>query len=249
MVGDSSAEGYWVAGADACKAGWFVVLRHATGTTRRRLVADAQALLHLPESPTVLGVDMVIGLPAKAVQGGRACDRAARQYLGWPRSSSVFSPPARVALQATTYDEAQDLNRASGPDGMGLAKQAFYLLPKIRALDAVLQDVAGAAADVHEVHPECSFSALNGEEALADSKHTESGRAQRQSLLADAGFTDLDETMEVYRRTRGLNVDDILDAHAVCWTALRLHSGIAQRMPAHGPVPTDPTGLPMLIWR
>ena len=247
---DSDGAAGWVAGADACGAGWIVVLRQEeTETTRCRLVEGVAALFALPEAPAVLGVDMVIGLPSAAQPGGRACDRAARQLLGWPRSSSVFSPPARAALEATTYAEAQALNRASSPDAVGLTKQAFNLFPKMRALDEALRPAPADGPGVHEVHPECSFCALNGGTALAESKHTASGRARRRTLLERAGFAAVGEAMAMPRGTRGLNADDVLDAHAVCWTAGRIHAGTAERLPASTPVPVDSMGLPMAIWR
>lgn len=240
----------WVAGADACSAGWVVVLQHEeTGATRCRLVDDVAALFTLPEAPAVLGVDMVIGLPAAAQSGGRACDRAARQLLGWPRSSSVFSPPARAALSAATYAEAQALNRASSPDAVGLTKQAFNLFPKMRALDAALRSMATDHLAVYEVHPECSFCALNGGAALAESKHTADGRSRRRALLERAGYTAVGEALELPEGIRGLKVDDVLDAHVVCWTAGRIRVGTAQRLPASDPTPTDATGLPMVIWQ
>jgi predicted RNase H-like nuclease len=247
---DSDGAAGWVAGADACSAGWVVVLRHEeTGTTRCRRVDGVAALFALPEAPAVLGVDMVIGLPTAAQSGGRACDRAARQLLGWPRSSSVFSPPARTALEATTYAEAQALNRASSSDAVGLTKQAFNLFPKMRALDEALRQAPADGPVVYEVHPECSFCALNGGTALAESKHTADGRARRRVLLERAGFAAVGEAMAMPRGIRGLNVDDVLDAHAVCWTAGRIRAGMAQRLPASDPVPVDGTGLPMAIWR
>lgn len=252
MAQGDSSDGVagWVAGADACGVGWVVVLhQEETGTTRCRLVSDVAALFTLPEAPAVLGVDMVIGLPAAAQSGGRACDRAARQLLGWPRSSSVFSPPARAALTATTYAEAQALNRASGPDAVGLTKQAFNLFPKMRALDDAIRNAPADRPPPREVHPECSFHALNGGAALDESKHTAAGRARRRALVERAGFAAVGEALTMPHGTRGLKADDVLDAHAVCWTARRMQAGTAQRLPAAGPAPTDPAGLPMVIWR
>ncbi len=237
----------WVAGADACKAGWVIVLRHVhTGATRLRIVPDVEALMQMSESPALCGIDMVIGLPKAARSGGRACDRAARALLGWPRSSSVFSPPCRAALQADTYAAAQRRNRASHSDQVGLTKQAFHLFPKIKALDRAMSPQLQQY--IREVHPECSFYALNGGAALADSKHTDVGKQHRIQLLQDAGFHDLDAALHAHPRGDA-SVDDILDAHAVCWTAQRIHDGTAQQLPNTDAVPTDERGLRMEIWR
>ena len=238
----------WVAGADGFRDGWMVVLhRPATATTRCRTVDGADALLNLPEAPAVLGVDMVLGLPDRAVPGGRACDRAARQLLGHPRGASVFSPPAYAALGAETYEAAQRRNRASGPDAPGLTKQAFYLLPKMRALT---EHVTPARQEhVREVHPELAFYAMNGDTPFEHSKHTDAGQTRRTALLTANGFPDVETVLDV-RPGGPLGADDVLDAHAACWTARRIHRGTAERCPPRdAPAPRNDRGLRMEIWR
>ena len=247
---DASADSTdaWVAGADGFRDGWVVVLhRPATGTTRCRTVDGVDALLALPEAPAVLGIDMVIGLPDEVQSGGRACDRAARQLLGHPRGASVFSPPAYDALPADTYAEAQRRNRASGPDAPGLSKQTYHLFPKMRAL---AEHVTAARQDrVREVHPELSFYAMNGDAPVAESKHTDAGRSARRALLAEHGFADLDEAVSALAGGT-LGADDVLDAHAACWTARRVHEGTAERCPpCSEEAPTNARGLRMEIWR
>ena len=247
---DASADStdVWVAGADGFRDGWVVVLhRSATGTTRCRTVDGVDALLSLPESPAVIGIDMVIGCPDAAEPGGRACDRAARQLLGHPRGTSVFSPPAYDALQADTYDEAQRRNRASGPDAPGLTKQTFHLVPKLRAL---AEHVTPERQDrVREVHPELSFYAMNGDTPMPDSKHTDAGRRARLDLLVDHGFPDVETTMDALAGG-SLGADDVIDAYAACWTARRIHEGTAERYPPRSAdAPTNARGLRMEIWR
>ncbi|NBC18001.1 MAG: DUF429 domain-containing protein [Bacteroidetes bacterium] len=236
-------EPVWVAGADGCPAGWAVVLFGVTTrAVRRRLLPSFADVLALPERPVVLGIDMVIGLPDQAERGGRACDRAARRLLG-RRASSVFSPPARPALDATSYEDALARNRAHSPDGIGLSIQAYHLLPKIREVDALLTP---ARQDrVIEVHPELSFLAISGGAPLP-SKHTPEGQSARQRLLTDASFPDVREAVAQHATPRA-KPDDWLDAHAVCWTARRRHAGTAVRLPETPP--TDARGLRMEIWR
>jgi len=238
----------WVAGADGFRDGWVVVLhRPATGTTRCRTVDGVDALLPLPEAPAVLGVDMVIGLPDRAEPGGRACDRAARQLLGHPRGSSVFSPPAYAVLGAETYDEAQRRNRASGPDAPGLTKQTYHLLPKMRALADHMTPTRQER--VREVHPELAFYAMNGEAPVAESKHTEAGRTARIELLDAHGFSEIESVLSTLARGP-LGADDVLDAHAACWTARRIYEGTAERCPPREETaPRNDRGLRMEIWR
>ena len=248
LTADSAPDAPCVAGADGYRDGWVVVLwRPATGTVRCRPVADAAALWALPEAPTVLGVDLPIGCPDAAAPGGRACDHAARRLLGHPRGTSVFSPPAYDALAADSYDEAQRRNRASGPDAPGLSKQTYHLFPKLRALAA--QMTPARQARVREVHPELSFYAMNDDAPVPDSKHTDAGRAARLDLLAAHGLPDgADAVASLAGGTLG--ADDVIDAHAACWTARRIHAGTAERCPpATEAAPRNARGLRMEIWR
>lgn len=236
----------WIGGADGIRDGWFVVLwRPATGTVRRRAVDGVDALLSLPEAPAVLGVDMVIGCPDRAEPGGRCCDRQARQLLGHPRGSSVFSPPAYDALGAETYDEAQRRNRDSGPDAPGLTKQTFYLLPKMRALAERM--TPARQERVREVHPELAFYAMNGDAPVTASKHDAEGRAIRADLLSAQGVPYVHDAAA---SSGAAGTDDVLDAHAACWTARRVYESTAQRCPPiDEPAPRNDRGLRMEIWR
>ncbi len=237
----------WVAGADACRAGWFVVLRNIrTDETRSRRVPDADSLLSLEEAPCIIAVDMVIGIPEEAVEGGRDCDRAARSLLGWPKSSSVFSPPSRSALSAPSYQEALERNRASGTDRVGLSKQTYNLIPKMHALDEALRS-RDSVQDVYEVHPECSFCEMNGGQPVEASKHTSKGEQERMLLLAEHGFSNVQGAVTMHRSGE-IQTNDILDAFAAAWTATRIYRGTARRLPEDTELPRDATGLPMAIW-
>ena len=237
----------WIAGADAYRDGWMVVLWHPHEAPIRRSVDTVEALLTMPESPAVFGVDMVIGLPDRAEPGGRRCDRIARQLLGHPRGTSVFSPPAYDALRADTYAEAARRNRASGPDAPGLSKQTYHLLPKMRA---VAEHMTPARQDrVREVHPELAFYAMNGDAAVQHSKHTDAGQKARAALLAANGFPEIQDTVATLPPSP-LGADDVLDAHAACWTARRIHHGTAERCPPQEEsAPQNNRGLRMEIWR
>lgn len=242
----NTASASWVAGVDGCRAGWFTVLHNGrTGAVRCRVVADFEALLDLPEAPCCIGIDVIIGLPDAPRSGGRLCDQRARQLLGWPRSSSVFSPPAQAALGCTTYEDALAANRAASPDEVGITKQAFHLFPKLREVDARM--TPAQQERVREVHPELAFFAMNEEVPLAHSKHDPAGRDERFQLLRAHGFDSVEQTMDAHA---GANVgaDDILDAYAACWTARRIAAGSARRLPAHEP-PRNAASLRMEIWR
>lgn len=233
----------WVAGVDSCRAGWCVVLWESEqGLERMHILPELSAVFIRSEQPTFVGIDMVIGVADVAERGGRPCDRAARKVLGWPRSSSVFSPPCRATLACTTYAEALAVNRASGPDEVGLSKQAFNLFPKIREVDQLL--TPSLQSRMREVHPELSFQVMHAGEPLMASKHTEAGQQQRLALLREQGFSMVPK--HVTERPRGVQVDDVLDAYAVCWSARRLALGQAKHVPEK--VIYDSRGLAMMIW-
>ena len=243
-----SSDAAWIGGADGCGDGWLVVLWHpASGTLRRRVVAHGDALFDLPEAPAVLGVDMVIGCPDHAEPGGRRCDREARQLLGHPRGASVFSPPAYDALRADTYEDAQRRNRTSGPDAPGLSKQTFYLIPKMRSLAKRM--TPALQQRVREVHPELAFYAMNGDAAVDASKHRDEGRAARADLLEAHGFPNVRAAIDALTGS-GVGADDVIDAHAACWTARRIRDGTAERCPPRAEsAPCNDRGLRMEIWR
>jgi hypothetical protein len=86
-----------------CRAGWFVVLHDMAATFNCVCVPCFSQVLALQEQPSVVAVDIPIGLLTAAVSGGRDCDRMSRSLLGSLRGRSVFSAPVRGALAATTF--------------------------------------------------------------------------------------------------------------------------------------------------
>lgn len=238
--------GRWVAGADGYRGGWYVVLCHLkSGCVRRRTEASIADLLACEEQPTVIGIDMVVGLPDRAVRGGRVCDRQARKMLGHPRGSSVFSPPVHKALQAESYDEAQEIQRGSAEDAPGLSIQTYHLFPKLREVAECM--TPALQERVHEVHPELAWYAMNGDATVEASKHDAAGREVRVALLQENGFPDAEEV--VFEHAGGdVGPDDVLDAHAVCWSAARIARGEAESLPEEE-APRNERGLRMEIWR
>jgi predicted RNase H-like nuclease len=236
----------WVAGIDGCRAGWFVVLRQVSGArqTVHHCVPCFGAALRLPEKPEVIALDMPIGLLDQAARGGRECDRLARQLLGSPRASSVFSPPARIALRCMTFASASAANRASSEEALGISRQSFALSPKLRDIDAhVTPRLQGR---VREVHPELCFYEMNGRMPMPDRKKTRQGRRERERLLLRSGFTTVAQAISQFAGSQ-IAPDDIIDAYAACWTAERIFNQMAVVIPTQPP--TDSRGLRMEIIR
>ena len=236
----------WVAGADGCRGGWFVVLcAMAQGADRplqvtSRLCPDVEALLSLPEDPVAIAIDMPIGLLDRPLPGGRECDRRARALLGRPRSSSVFTPPTRPGLAAVDYAQIATIN------GAGMSKESFNIMPRIRQLDAALSP--RDQKSVFEVHPELAFARLAGA-PLRHSKKTHEGRRERVRLLRKVYASSFQDPMRM-RLAHGLRhavLDDVVDAYVLAHAARCIVAGTAKRLP-EAEAPCDARGLRMEIW-
>ena len=210
-------------GVDGCRGGWVRVSLHPDAHGEPRSLdcglhgSFAECLAATGPDPLV--DDMPIGLLERARRGGRVCDRMAREALGWPRRNSVFSPPARPALHASSYPEAIRLN------GSGMSRQAYNIRRKMLEVDAALT-LAG--------------------EALAEPKRRAAGRRRRLALLEAALGLRLDP--EALRREAGRGLvaaDDVLDAAVLTLTARHIHDGTALRV---GDGERDARGLEMAIW-
>ena len=207
-----------VLGVDACPAGWVGALLAEDSLTLATANTVAELVAAAALAPTVVGIDIPIGLPDT---GHRLADVAARTELPVGRKSSVFPTPARAAVAATTWQEANAANRAA--TGKGLSHQAFNLCGKVAEVDAWVRGGSSGVA-VIEVHPEVSFTAL-GADTLA-SKKTAAGRATREAALRAAGIAVPPDL-----RGPGFGADDALDACAVAWTALRHARGESRTLP------------------
>jgi predicted RNase H-like nuclease len=225
----------FVAGVDGCRAGWvWFKVELPSLATSVEVVELPSLLKNRPSDLACLGIDIPIGL----LDGPRACDKTARKLLGQPRGSSVFATPCREALAASSYVEAKAINRQK--TGKGLSRQAWGIAPKVKFVDdAITPDCQQWA---FEVHPEVCFWGLAEQHPMVHKKKSEDGVAERFSAL-----TPIFPEIERHLATRPPNVgrDDLLDAAAAAWTALRLSKGEARRIcePEH-----DDKGLEVAIW-
>ena len=124
-----------------------------------------------------------------------------------------------------------------------MSRQAYGVLPRIAEVDDLM--TPRLQRRILEVHPELSFMELNGGTPLSLAKSTAGGALARLRLLGDVGFTDgLNELVGDLGQTR---LDDLLDAAAVAWTAVRVVREQAVRIPSVEEV--DVRGLRMEMWR
>ena len=237
----------WVAGVDGCPAGWCVVLREIGSRKSFFLgpISHVSEVLTIPESPTIVAVDIPIGLLRKAEHGGRECDRLARELLK-KRGCCVFSPPARTALAySENYPAANEANRKSSAESIGVSRQAFALFPKLRQVDEWID--AEKQRCVREVHPELCFFEMNDHHPFLSSKKDVAGRRDRRKILHAEEFCSVIEEALGKTRRKEVAEEDILDACAACWTGERIAKSKGICLPLNPP--KDDKGLRMEIWR
>lgn len=225
-----------VAGVDGCRGGWITALVEkvpAGASIRFQLFQRFEEVLAL--SPTIIAIDIPIGLLGTPQAGGRECDRQARKMLAPLRASSVFSPLCRKFLNAKDFSDVQ-----------GMSLQTFCIMPKIREVDGLmtpkLQNI------VREAHPELAFMSLVGY-PIHFKKKKPQGREKRLQALESGGFVGIKQAIEKeikMLRKEGVARDDLIDACVMAWVALRIADGKAQRVPTDPPL--DSMGLRMEIW-
>jgi predicted RNase H-like nuclease len=239
---------HWLAGADGCKAGWMVAFVLPDGSDAVIRVFDSfSEVVAAPEQPTIIAIDVPIGLPARIGPQGRGPERAVRPLLG-ERQPSVFAVPSRLAVYAKDYGEACRLAAETSDPPKKVSKQLFMIAAKIREVDDALRNAPALTDRVFEVHPEVAFWRLNGDRALTEPKKVKGqpygpGLALRGALLTRNCFAQAAVERDP---PRGAAADDLLDALACAAIARRIHMGIASPFP--DPPLRDEFGLPMAIW-
>jgi predicted RNase H-like nuclease len=234
----------WVAGVDGCRAGWIVALVKTGSKSpqppRVKLCSGFVDVLNLQPRPSVIAVDIPIGLLDVPKAGGRTCDQEARRALG-RRASSIFSPPIRTWLDAGSYEHVRSL---------GMTRQSFGILSKIREVDRLM--IPQLQESIYEAHPELAFCTLATGKPTRENKKTPAGREERLRRLEHVPGKlfrtmrrDLAVVSDGFTRKQ-VAPDDILDACVLAWTAVRIAEGRAKRFPHHPGL--DRKGLRMEIW-
>ena len=235
-------------GVDGCPGGWVAAVWEAASL--RLTVRVVRHLSDLIEQfPDVaIGVDIPIGL---AESEPRACDVAARKLLGRPRGSSVFPAPCRGIL-CVNASYAETSARSRVLSGRGISQQTYHIIPKIAEADAAI--TPELQERVFEVHPEVSFWAMAGGHPMRYAKKRTAGFTERRDVLRTVFPSDaIPETRDEARSRaseskcfgKGAGADDVLDAIAAAWSALRFARGEAKRLPEQREL--DSRGLAMEI--
>lgn len=233
----------WLAGVDGCKAGWIVAFVEPDGSKAKiSLFNRFKDVIAAPEQPTIVAIDVPIGLPARVGPNGRGPEREVRRLVG-ARRSSVFPVPSRCAMYAKDYPDACRLASETSCPPRKVSRQFFGLAKKIQEVDIELRAEPVLTTRVYEVHPEVAFWRLNGNCELKQPKKAKAGLAFRRSLLVGSGFAE--ETVDL-RPPSGAALDDLLDALACAAIARRILAGDA--VPFPNPPLRDDFGLPVAIW-
>jgi predicted RNase H-like nuclease len=173
----------------------------------------------------------------------RSCDRLARKLLG-ARHSSVFNPPVRSALAASTWSDAAAKNESN--TAKRISKQTLHIIPKIRQVDRFLVSTPQASGVIRETHPEVLFHVLNNGSPLSIKKSFSAGIDERLDILehyyefsrqlATHAFTSI--TRSRVRR------DDVIDA-LICAVVGLVSKSKAGSLPEKPGI--DVYGMPMEI--
>ncbi len=192
------------------------------GAVEVRLVRHLAELVDDLDSGRLVAaaIDIPIGLPP---YGPRAADVETRRLLG-PRRNSVFPAPARSVLGARTYEEACARSRAAG--GKAISRQLFNILPKILETDTVQSP--SRQDRLVEMCPELSLTFISGA-PMARPKSTAEGRVERMEALGSV-FGASVVARHAAHAPVGARADDVLDAFAGAWTALRVASRAHRRL-------------------
>lgn len=230
-------------GLDGCRGGWLAVW-HVDRTWNSLLIRDRTTLREILTVGDRTFIDMPIGLPE--TEASRLCDRQLRQTLGRAFSTSVFNPPIREAVYATSYADACQLNHAK--TGKKISIQSWNLVPKIRELDEIFIEFTELQSSCFESHPELLFYHLHQQKKLNFKKKTPAGQQERLALLA-ASIEDPQSTFSALRASylkKEVADDDILDAIVLACFAERSLKTELKSLP--NPPEVDAFGIEMGIY-
>ena len=213
-----------LAGVVPCPTGWLAATAKLQGVNlapeEPQVFKTFLEVLDYKPAYQVVTVFAPIGLLDQASPKGRTCDRDARRLLGWPRASAIVSAPARPALGSPDYEAAAKAN------GGHLSPVSWRQFKRIAEVE---QNVAPYwQRTVFEVHPELSFFQLNADKPVRYPKRSQAGIEERRSILG-ARFPGVERILDA--RLSRISRSQLLDAAACLWTARRIVSKAATRLP------------------
>ncbi|UYP45353.1 hypothetical protein NEF87_001638 [Candidatus Lokiarchaeum ossiferum] len=212
-------------GVDGCRSGWMCAIIEEQTKFSISIYPTLTSLWKNHSDATRIFIDIPIGLRDSG-STPRKCDHLARKILTRARSSSIFPPPCRKALYATTYMDANRINRERTTKG--LSKQAWNICDKIREMDQLLISDTSARPIFYESHPEVCFWAFNQGKPMEHYKKTQEGIQERKEVLQNltsASF-DLFSIQNHNIKNGKFESDDILDAWVLAFASSKSASQI-----------------------
>lgn len=197
-----------IAGVDGCKYGWMMI-KYQQGSYDFGLYKNMESLSQAHPDLQGILIDMPIGLSAAN------CLRTIEQKLRAeliPRQATVFNPPCRAALAATSYEAAKTINLSV--EGKSLSIQSYFIQAKIKEVDDFLANKPPHLT-LWESHPELCFKYLHPEEkVILSKKATAAGAEERLALIQrhDPQLAQLYPIILAQTLRKQVKKDDILDA-------------------------------------
>jgi predicted RNase H-like nuclease len=228
-------------GVDWARGSWVVV----EATTETTNISAEPSLLNVWHEYRDQAHEILVDIPVHLrSKGDRECDQEAKDFLG-SRGSTVFWTPNSDAVAARDYDEAVTKNTR------GLGSHSWGLTPRIREVNALLDEFDAARETVYESHPEVCFKAYHGDDL--PSKKTDEGLEVRTDCLIKHGGESFQPVLDLvderrtnsqwHHRIQSGRVNDVFDAAILALTA-RESNGTYSTIPADA----DPTRDPSIVY-
>ena len=227
-----------IAGIDGSKGGWVCVSGYENNYKELKFEKLKEFNDIKSENFNLVLVDIPIGLDIDLKKGGRIVDKLARKEL-LTNKSSIFNAPSRLVLEATNYEEANKINKNKG---MGLSKQSWNLVKKIKEVDDFIRN--SNKTIIFESHPEIIFQVMKRDKVSTKKKNDE-GIIERRNLLEKNGFNKVFLERNLSAKDSFYKKDDFIDACSLFWSANRAIAKTEVKIP--NDIVLDSEGIIMQI--
>jgi predicted RNase H-like nuclease len=207
-----------------CPGGWLIVPARLAGVT---VVADEPEVvktlidvLEFKPKFDAAAIYATLGFEDEPSGPYRACDREARELVGWPRMVAIKPVPSRAALNAATRAEALELEP-------WLTRDDFRRFKMLRECEREFQPFH--QRNFFAAHPDLTFTQLNDDRPVTSSPYQQDGVLERMALIRNK----IPGLEEIITRTPppGAGQVHLLQATALVWTARRAAGRAMNRLP------------------
>ena len=227
-----------IAGIDGSKGGWVCVSGYENNFKELKFEKLKEFNDIKSKDFNLVLVDIPIGLEINLKKGGRIVDKLARKEL-LTNKSSIFNAPSRLVLEAKNYEEANKINKNKG---MGLSKQSWNLVKKIKEVDDFIRN--SNKTIIFESHTEIIFQVMKRDKVSTKKKNDE-GIIERRNLLEKNGFNKVFLERNLSAKDSFYKKDDFIDACSLFWSANRAIAKTEVKIP--NDIVLDSEGIIMQI--